>query len=135
MMTEEQHRKQIADQVRHHLQTHPTLDEGKINDMLNLAYQRLRLAVLPGRSGVHVKPADLASFIDDLCQRPGFRKDQGRQINADVEADSFSEEEFRALPPIERLKLANRGVQRTADGRIHKRYSARRNDDGTFSAT
>lgn len=135
MMTEEQHRKQIADQVRHRLQTHPALDESKIDDMLNLAYQRLRLAVLPGRSGVHVKPTDLADFIADLCKRPGFRKDQGRQINANPEADSFSEAEFRALPPIERLKLANRGVQRTADGRIHKRYSVVKNDDGSFSTT
>lgn len=135
MMSEAAHRKQIDDAVKRRLLTHPNLDEAQIDNMMALAYQRLLLSVIPGRSGFAVKPTDVASFIEDLCQRPGFRKDGDKQIQADAAADSFSEEEFRALPPIERLKLANHGVERTADGRIHKLYSVKRNDDGSFSAS
>lgn len=135
MMSEESHRKQIADQIRHRLQTHPNLDESKIDDMLNLAFQRLRLSVIPGRSGFAVKPADVAAFVEDLCSRPGFRKDGGKQVTADVDAASLSQEEFRALSPMDRLRYINRGARQTPDGRVTRSYTTKRNSDGSYSTS
>lgn len=113
-MTDEQ---QIDDAVRTRLLADPTLDATKIDDMVSLAQQSLRLAIVPGRSGFHVRPNDLAKFLMDVSHRPGFRKDGGKTVNPD--ATTFSAEEFRSLSPLNRLRIANSGgVTASSDGRV-----------------
>lgn len=114
-MTDEQQRK-VDDAVRPRVLADPTLDATKIDDMMALAYRTLRLAIVPGRSGFNVRPADIAAFMEDVSGRPAFRKDGGKKVDPD--ATSYSADEFRALSPMERLRLINSGATKTSDGRI-----------------
>jgi len=132
-MTDDTHRKAVDAAVRARLLANENLDHEQIDNMMRVAYETLKLSVIPGKSGMHIKPDHAARFVSSMLERPGFRRDKGGTKSAPT--DGFNEAEFRALPPAERLRLINRGLSRDSDGKIRPAVSVKRDSDGRYTTS
>ena len=113
------------------LQASPSINPDKIGEILRYAEGAVTIRMRPGfsvGSGFGVTPTDVASFVAkvaDPAQHPGWSNTPSpTQAAVSADAATFSAEDFRCLSPADRLRLINRGVRRTEEGKIERVYAA-----------
>lgn len=70
-MTDDTHRKAVDAAVRARLLANENLDHEQIDNMMRVAYETLKLSVIPGKSGMHIKPDHAARFVSSMLEKIG----------------------------------------------------------------
>lgn len=130
MLNDSAHEQIVRRDVLHRLRASAKLDQSKIKQMLRIASDSLRVSLIPGHgpgSGWGIREQDASAFVADMERRPGFLAPEAQSNAAtsppSASASEWSEDEFRRLPPIERLRLINKKVARDGET-IHRVYDA-----------
>ena len=109
-MHETEHDRIVKSAVRTRLANSRTIDPEKLDDVLAYAAKTLRLRL--GRNGWGVPQDALDRFVRDAATRPGWAKPQPASVVPEVpkrndDVHVMSAASFDALPPMERLRIAN----------------------------
>ena len=115
------------------LQRSTIIDPDRIDDIIAVAVRTVSVRIRPGgvNGGLGVTNEGAAEFMRDAESRPGWRRPETNAPAPSAEASSWPQEEFRRLPPLQRLRLANAGVRKDEDGRVRRvgRLPPRRTGD------
>lgn len=99
------------------------LNPDKLDDVLAYAERHVKIRMRAGHGptgGFGVSSDDVARFVADAETRIGWIKPEAMPTVApSAGCSEFSAEAFNALSPMERLKLANRGLRRDDEGNVH----------------
>lgn len=130
MLSDSAHEQIIRRAVLHRLMASKKLDQTKLDQMMAVARDKLCVSLLPGYgpgSGWSIREQDVSAFVAEMEKRPGFLTAEAQADTAarppSSNASEWSEDEFRRLPPIERLKMINKRVARDGET-IHRVYDA-----------